>query len=289
MLLCAPRSGPIAEVCPLPLDGSVADYGHALVASCDAPMPFDSSASSSSPPWYEIDAALESMVPDRFGARPLIMASSATEQNQLGVRVGLRRSSLLQPFGIYLADCDGLVCFSEDLPHLNIRKGDVIVAINSRRLTTVTEATELLTRNMNVELVIRRGGSWAPPVSLWNTCQCTSLTPAPGSNMRSQEVVVMREVLSATFPHNLFDQGPGSYEVELQRASYSQKFGLDLVAGDAQGGPGGVYFPADLPHLGCHRGDRIDTVNGITVHTPETCNKLTARCLNLRLGLTRAS
>uniref|UniRef100_A0A7S4RBX8 Uncharacterized protein n=1 Tax=Alexandrium monilatum TaxID=311494 RepID=A0A7S4RBX8_9DINO len=230
-------------------------------------------------------------------ALPLLKATRLAPTGWLrGVfRLVLQRATIQQPFGItFLANqYFGRQRFdiAEDLPHLGLHKDDELATINKAYPRNISEVRKILKCSRTVDLTIWRRHLDETEEEGRRGFACCAVPDVPddqsaeGSSGYRQPVAeaASKPLLSMMRPQ-VVDEHRGEFRLVMQRSSLTQLFGLDFATELSKRKQQPiVVLPADYPHLGLRKGDRLVSINGVQPRTLVHCQHIYDNSLNLTL------
>jgi len=224
-------------------------------------------------------------------ALPLLKATTPVPTGWLRgqFRLTLQRATPYQPFGItFLAsDARSRFVIAEDLPHLGLEKGDELVTINQASPSSIHDVRKILKHSMTSELTIWRQVQETGEVKQRPFTCCAAGQPQPaedGSGKPRPVPEVKNKLLLAMLRPQVINEDKGEFRLVMQRFSLTQQFGLEFVSEPSKRKPASmVVLPADFPHLGLRKGDRLISINGVEPRTLVHCQHIYDNSLNLTL------
>lgn len=199
---------------------------------------------------------------------------------QFSIRI--RRASTRQPFGIGF-DASGVdtqrrpsISVRDDMPHLGILKGDVVVSVNGHKPNTVSECRVVLGEALALCLVMKRS---LPGVPKEETAVGSS---SSSSRAPTQLLSIQRAVVT--------DGRRGEFRLTITRASRSQKFGLVFRESVSTRNVNqlAVVIAQNLPHLALRKGDKLVEINGVRLPNRDETEMIVEEEMSLTLLFRRS-
>lgn len=207
--------------------------------------------------------------------QPLLTAAMPVQNTVEGrCTLLLRRAAPSQSFGLtftaYEGPNGGLVSVraAEDLPHLDIARGDAVVSVNGGEPTSLEECLVVMQESMALTLVLEKAHGARRALD-------------PFGQGETVPLAVSAPVVT--------DPERGEFQMALRRCSLSQRFGITFSSEEMKvpGLKPRIVVAASVPHLGLLAGDVLLGINGCQPGSEFGCQAVLASCRTVSLSLQR--
>lgn len=269
--------------------------------------------------------ASEANLSDCAKQRPLLKASPPMPVNAYVGRYRIRiwRATSRQPFGINFVVDGNTIIIGEDLDHLGLRGGDMLVTVNGRKAAHVDECRRILGDALMVDLMLQHRELDDGPVTAEAAVACTwdllsifrqletTKTNQNGSDAGkciaspstgTGPAPPLRALLSTTCPTIVpaglnvdKEDGGVEFEITLTRISLKQRFGLSFALEAPQmpsmnnPRPQRIAITEDAYQLGVDQGDVVLAANGVPYQRAADCQRILERSMTVTLRMKRIS